>query len=156
MRVRVTGARISEQNAKAKKRNKFRKKGSIFANKNGRIQLKDMHGKSYMKMGFYRLIPLKSEHMRIIDLQEEKKNHKVVTVNKIDSDFEFRKRADRRQAGTHQHNHNESRIGMLDQTGMAETDISQIGIADNSSSDIHLGKMKGESSHDHNRSLDLP
>ena len=68
MRVRVTGARISEQNAKQKKRSKYRNKSSVFANKNGRIQLKDMQGKSYMKMGFYRLVPLKSEHMRIIDL----------------------------------------------------------------------------------------
>lgn len=58
--------------AKQKKKNsklaKWRQQGFVFANLNGRIQLKDLKGKSYMHMEFYKKLPLDSTKLRIIDL----------------------------------------------------------------------------------------
>ena len=69
MRVRVGGNRVAKEKKKNQKLAKWRQKGFVFANLNGRIQLKDLKGMSYMKMGFYKRIPLTSSRLRIIDLQ---------------------------------------------------------------------------------------
>ena len=68
MRVRVGGNRVAKEKEKNKKLAKWRKKGIVFANLNGRIQLKDLKGKSYMSMKFYNRLPLASTKHRIIDL----------------------------------------------------------------------------------------
>ena len=75
MRVRVGGNKVAKERVKNKKLAKWRERGFIFANLNGRIQLKDLKGGSYMKMKFYQRLPLSSSKMRIIDLVtgEEKK-----------------------------------------------------------------------------------
>ena len=70
----------------------------IFASPNGRIQLKDLKGKSYLAMRFFKRYPLESEKMRIIDLVKEsntKKKKKNASQNTNYKNFEFRTRADR-------------------------------------------------------------
>lgn len=59
-RVRVSANRVKNADKKAKERNKWRKKGNVFANMSGRIGIKDLEGKSYMKLGFYKKIELPS------------------------------------------------------------------------------------------------
>ena len=71
MRIRVSGARLAKERKKLKTESKsFRQKRTVFSNKNGRIQLKDLNGKSYMKMGFYKRIELESTKKRIIELRD--------------------------------------------------------------------------------------
>ena len=71
----------------------------IFASPNGRIQLKDLKGKSYLAMRFFKRYPLDSQYMRIIDLVKDsnatkkKKQHQRENTNY--KNFEFRTRADR-------------------------------------------------------------
>ena len=70
----------------------------IFASPNGRIQLKDLKGKSYLAMRFFKRYPLESEKMRIIDLVKDsntKKKKKNTGQNTNYKNFEFRTRADR-------------------------------------------------------------
>ena len=55
---------------KARSKDKFKMKRTKVSSKNGRIKLKDMQGKSYMEMGFYKKFRLPSIDYRIIDLVE--------------------------------------------------------------------------------------
>ena len=72
----------------------------IFASPNGRIQLKDLSGKSYMAMRFYKRFPLESENMRIIDLvkasqnPKDKSNKNRTKGNRNFTNFEFKTRAE--------------------------------------------------------------
>ena len=94
MRVRVSGNRVANENKKAKKNNKFRNKKKIYANMSGRIQLKDMKGRSYMEMGFYKRPPVPNEKMRIIFLYLDNIREKE-NSDKIGETFVFKKRQDR-------------------------------------------------------------
>ena len=94
MRVRVGGSRIAKEKKKHSKLAKWRQKGFVFANLNGRIQLKDLKGKSYMSMKFYNRVPMKSTELRIIDLQTGDEKQKVKKKKAFD-DFQFVKRGDR-------------------------------------------------------------
>lgn len=116
MRVRVGGNRIAKEKKKNIKLAKWREKGFIFANTNGRIQLKDLKGKSYMEMKFYNRLPLSSSKMRIIDLVggEEKKLSKKKKI--LLDEFEFQKRGDRSAELRNQQNKNDlndSRMALL-------------------------------------------
>ena len=127
MRVRVGSRSISNAVAKNKKGDKWKKKRSIHRNLNGRIQLKDLAGKSYMQMGFHIRIPLKSRHYRIIDLSDGVDKKKHIRQLEMIANFEFRKRSDRIQSISQMTANfrekgnitqvNESHIGMLDATG---------------------------------------
>ena len=55
----------------------------------GRIQLKDLVGKSYMKMGFYKRIELVSTKMRIIELRDTEIENNIWTKNEAPIDAEF-------------------------------------------------------------------
>jgi len=68
MRVKVNSQRVAEAKKKAKGENSWKSKKSISVSKNGRVQLKDLQGKSYMAMGFYKKFPMPSVDFRIIDL----------------------------------------------------------------------------------------
>ena len=75
MRIRVGGNRIAKEQKKAREANKWRRKATTFTNTNGRILLKDLDGKSYMQLGFYKRMPLESTKMCIINLpRAENKN----------------------------------------------------------------------------------
>ena len=72
-----------------------------FASMNGRIQLKDLRGQSYMALRFYKRFPLESEHMRIIDLVKtsnsnirDKVSKKRIKDNHHFANFEFKTRAE--------------------------------------------------------------
>ena len=72
-----------------------------FACINGRIQLKDLDGHSYMSLRFYKRYPLESEYMRIIDLvkttsnSKDKVSKKQIKDNNNFANFEFKTREER-------------------------------------------------------------
>mgnify|MGYP001626761570 CR=1 FL=1 len=61
MRVRVASQRIAAAAKREKGKNTWRKNKSVHQNKTGRIQLKDLNGSSYMRMGYYKRVALSSE-----------------------------------------------------------------------------------------------
>ena len=76
MRVRVVSNRISKEVKRQRQATSFKKQSAVFFNVNGRIQLKDLDGKSYMAKGFYKRASLESSKKRIYDLV------KIKDVNK--------------------------------------------------------------------------
>ena len=68
MRVKVNSQRVAVAKKKAIGEGSWRDKKTVVTNKNGRVQLKDLQGKSYMEMGFYKKFPMPSVNFRIIDL----------------------------------------------------------------------------------------
>ena len=69
MRVKTVALRFKAERLKAKKIG-MRKKGSVQANKNGRVSMKDLKGKSYIYCGFYVKRRLFSENYCIYDIKE--------------------------------------------------------------------------------------
>ena len=76
MRVRVVSNRISKEVKKQRNATSFKRQSAVFFNLNGRIQLKDLDGKSYMAKGFYKRVDLESSKKRIFDLIKIKDENK--------------------------------------------------------------------------------
>ena len=117
MRVRVASQRIAAAAKREKAKNKWRKNNSVHQNTTGRIQLKDLQGSSYMKLGYYNRVHLPSYQLRIIDLVEETKEKSNKTSKfKVNETFEFKKRADR--FNRELSNINDTNLPLLDLTRM--------------------------------------
>ena len=110
MRLRVGGNRVALEQAKARKGAAWRKSKAMHANMNGRVQLKDLKGSSYMKLGFYRRVPLDSEKYIIVNLSDKR----PTKAKQKAQNFEFRKMADRYKS----RDLNESQMNLLDATGL--------------------------------------
>ena len=101
---------MAHEQAKARKGAAWRKSRAMHANMNGRVQLKDLKGSSYMALAFYRRVPLDSEKMIIFNLSDKR-----TTKTKLKAkNFEFRKMADRYKSK----DLNESQMNLLDATGL--------------------------------------